>query len=279
VSAMWLLGTALTIAAASAMTLAVARRITPESKILPWDIPRISATYTTIVGSLSGFAVASSIFIANLAVDRQAPEFESVIGLFLVGFILLVGTAMMFGTVPNHPAFGRGRSQPGSGQWVMYALANNNYYLGISLTWFGLRPLLMALELPGLASIFTWILLFVAVAGASRIGLFAYRLTRFGRAIVFLIPAVSFGVATLYRLVLVPLEPGLWPAESPSLAFAVVVFVVSAIGFSASSLLVQRVSSRASPPRTRRERESWLLALVQAASCSVAFLWWAVAIP
>jgi hypothetical protein len=241
--------------------------------------PRVSATYTTIVGSLSGFAVASAIFIVSLRVYRGAPEFEVVIGLFLVGFILLVGTAMMFATVPNHPAFGPGRSQSGSTQWVIYALANTSYYLGISATWFGLRPLLLAVDLPMLASIFTWILLFVAVAGASRIAMFVYRLTRFGRPIVFLIPGISFGVATLYRLGLVPLVQNMWPAENPSLAFVIVVFVVGAVGFSASTLLLQRVTSLASPQPTRRKREDWLLMFVQAASCSVAFLWWAVAIP
>jgi hypothetical protein len=276
---MWVAAVVLTIVAVSAITLAIGRRTKPEAKILPWDIPKISGTYTSIVGSLSGFAVASSIFIANLRVSHPAPEFEAVIGLFLAGFVLLVGTAMMFGTVPNHPDLASGRSQPGSTQLVVYTLANINYYLGISSTWFALRPLLLAIDLPMAASIFTWILLFVAVAGGSRIGMFVYRLTRFGSPVVFLIPAAAFGMTTVYRLVLVPLVPGLWPSESPSLALMMVLFVIAAIGFSASTLLLQRLSSHESTQPTRLARQDRLLAFTQAAACSVAFLWWAVIMP
>jgi len=276
---MWVPAVALAIIAVSAMTLAVGRRTKPEAKILPWDIPRVSATYTTIVGSLSGFAVASSIFIASLRVNHPSPEFESVIGLFLAGFVLLVGTAMMFGTVPNHPDFGSRRSQPGSTQLVLYTLANINYFLGISLTWFALRPLLLAVDLPVAASLFTWILLFVAIAGGARIGMFVYRLSRFGRPVVFLIPATAFATATLYRLGLVPLAPSMWPSGSPSLAFMMVLFVVAAVGFSASTLMLQRISSRESTERTRLARQDGLLAFTQAAACSVAFLWWAVIMP
>lgn len=276
---MWIITVPLVIIGAAALTLAAARRNREESKFLPWDIPRVSATYTTIVGSLSGFAVASSIFVANLRVNLESAQFEQVIGLFLAGFIIFIGTAMMFGTVPNSPDLEREPNQHGSTQFITYALASINFYLGLSAIWFALRPLLLALDLPLVASIFTWILLFVAIAGATSLGIIIFHMTRFGNRVIILIPIVGFGIATLYRQVLAQNFPILWPSENSQLAFMVLQFVVAGIGFSTSNLLLWRVPSKVTGWRTRHRRENFLLALAQSAACSVALLWWAVTAP
>lgn len=276
---MWVIAIILLILGAPALTLAIARRSRAESKVLLWDIPRVSATFTTIVGSLSGFAVASSIFVANLRVKEGSAQFEPVIGLFLTGFLIFIGTAMMYGTVPNHPDLKSKRSQPGSTQFTAYGLASINFFLGLSMIWFALRPLLLALDLPLVASIFTWILLFIAIAGASSLGIVVYQLTRFGVRIIILVPVVGFGLATLYRQAIAPFVPSLWPSGSPHLVFMMVVFAVAGIGFSASNLLLLRMSSKESTALTRHRREIRLLAFTQAAACSVALLWWAVTAP
>jgi hypothetical protein len=163
---MWILPVLATNIVAALLTVAVGSRKLEAKKLLPWDIPRAAATFTTIVGSLSGFAVATSIFVANLRVNQSSSEFESVMGLFLTGFIVLVATAMMFGSIPNHPRLTARQEQIGSAQTTTYALANVNYYLGIASTWLALRPLLVALQLPLMASMFSWVLLLVVIAGA-----------------------------------------------------------------------------------------------------------------
>ncbi len=275
---MWIVGVAVLLAIASVAALLVARVRGGEPRSPVWDIPRTSATNTTIVGSLSGFAVASSIFIANLRVNQDDRSFESVIGLFLVGFVTLVGTAMMFGMVPNHAEVDEAPQKSGSVQYIDFTLASIGYYLGLSAIWMGLRPLLLALDMTEVAGIFTWVLLFVAVSGAGRSAILIYRFSSFGRQIVLAVPLIALALTALYRLLLVPLFPALWPEGGAPLAMVLIMFVVGSSGFVASNLLIAGMSRAALNERVVRARELGLLAYAQVAACAVTLLWWAVAI-
>jgi hypothetical protein len=136
---MWLVGILLLLAVAVAVSLRAGWRQAPPLAEI-WDIPGTARTYTTIVGTLAGFSVTSSIFVANLSVARQSTSFEGVMALFLVAFVVFVSSAMQFGTTPNLTA-----AQPGpyrAVQGYSYLLANAGFYLGLCLSWLGL-PLLL----------------------------------------------------------------------------------------------------------------------------------------
>src|SRR5262245_66417216 len=71
-----------------------------------WDIPRVGGLFTSIVGSLAGFSVASATFLSGQAATRGAERFELVIAMFLTAFLILISCAMGFATVPSAPLDG-----------------------------------------------------------------------------------------------------------------------------------------------------------------------------
>src|SRR5262249_32299373 len=159
----------------------------------------ISQRYIYIVGSLSGFSVASATFLAGFIERTGSAALLTVIGMFLTAFLVFVGTAMIFATVPGTPA--RKDADATNPQRTIYFLGNCGYYIGFAIAWYALRPFLTGIRLNFLADIFTWLLLFAGIAGAARLGFFLYLLNGHrGRACLAL-PLMGFVAAALYRFV------------------------------------------------------------------------------
>src|SRR5918995_1710814 len=79
---------------------------TPRSRIgeAMWDLPGLGGLYTGIVGTLAGFSVASVTFIAGLSSARGTPAFATAVGMLLVSFLILIGSAIMYSDTPSFPA-------------------------------------------------------------------------------------------------------------------------------------------------------------------------------
>jgi hypothetical protein len=232
---MWPVGIVVAIAVTAMLSLPLAQPRRTELHPLVWDIPRVAATYTTILGALAGFSVVSSIFIANLTVARESPEFESVIGMFLLAFLVFMATAMLFGTTPNLPegdyAFQRS-------QRLCLFLASCGYYTGIAVSWLALRLLLLAIELDYVADIFTWILLIAIISGGLRLTNFLIQLTLVNRRAAIAGPALGFLVAAIYGLGLAELVPELLPLSREPFLLAVTLFALGGVGFSLHTLVL-----------------------------------------
>jgi hypothetical protein len=205
--------------------------------------------------------------------------------MLIIAFLVLVGTAMTYGITPNvagghvSPIDGQPDERFSTVQELVFALGNTSYYIGIALAWLSLRPLATAIGLETLAAILTWLLLFVVIAGAARMSMYYYVLIGGSRLIVVSIPLIGLALASLYRLLLVPMLPGLWPTFAPSLSFAVIAFVFGATVFVAGSLLVQALSLPVATPGFSRRGEQFLLLHMQVVACSIALLWYSVALP
>ena len=233
---MWVLGVGLLLLLTGAFYVLVCRK-EAEASLDIWDIGGTSRTYTTIVGTLAAFSVTSSIFIANLTVARQSVAFESVMALFLTAFLIFISAAMQFATTPNLP------NPPNQNystiQAHSYLLANTSFYLGLCLSWLGLPLLLAAVGLEYLADVFVWLVLFAILGGAIRIsssGLSILARSEFLRSLS--MPFVCFGAAAVYRLVFGDVWNDILPEEHDPAMFAVVCFVIGAVGFSLQSTLV-----------------------------------------
>lgn len=85
-----------------------------------------------------------------------------------MAFIVLIGTALMFATSRSASWDSAETEVAAVCRRTMYVLANLCFYLGVSMSWLGLHPLLVAIELNHLASVFSWLLLFTIFAGALR---------------------------------------------------------------------------------------------------------------
>ena len=66
-----------------------------------WEPRSLAMPYTTVMGPLAAFSVASAIFVAGVSVTRQTQAFYTVVGMLLIAYIVFTGTAMMFISSPN----------------------------------------------------------------------------------------------------------------------------------------------------------------------------------
>jgi hypothetical protein len=271
---MWIVGTLILFAIAIASVVAIGWAPRAEASPPLWDIPSLGQTYTGIVGTLGGFTVASAIFIASLDSARRSPAYATVIGMLLVAFLILVFAALLYASAPQ-----AWDADDLAHQAMSHLLANMGGCLGLSTSWLALVPLLELVELPALAETFTWLLLTVALGGAAWTALFAFRLTTARAAACLAIPIIGFGLPALYRLVVVPLWPALWPATDPALQFVFFSLAVAGLMFALQSILLLTHGDKRVQQRLRRDGHWVILAYSEAAVLAVGLLWFAVALP
>ena len=268
------MGVVLLLTLTSGLCLLVARRPSAASPQI-WDIPGTSRTYTTIVGTLAGFSVTSSIFIANLTAARQSAAFESVMALFLIAFLVFISSAIQFATTPNLA------SAPSEAyvtvQGYSYVLANAAFYTGLSLSWLGLPLLLSAVGLAYMADVFTWLVLFAILGGASRIssGINIFAAVELARSV--LMPAICFGAATIYRLLLAEQVDSFLPGEHEPALLAVVSFAIAAFGFSLQSVLMNTLRLESTSVRAAAAGRLIVVPYVAAVFTSASLLWYSIA--
>jgi hypothetical protein len=275
---MWLVGIVVLLAATATVSAWLGRRRRAGSTSPPWDIPVVASTYTGIAGVLAGFAVASSVFLANLGGSAGAGPFAATMGMFLIAFAILAEASQMFSTLPTRPAPGAAGARDDTltrVQCLSFLLATVGYFIGLSLSLLGLRPLLLALGLHQLADIFTWLLLLTVLGWSTRLGVFLYRLTRVASLACLAVPWLGVGAAAAYWLVATRFAPALWPAADAPLRLALVAAGLAGLGFAVETALLTFQGDERLRWRLRAA-EGAALAYVQAVVTVIALLWFAV---
>jgi hypothetical protein len=235
---MWLVGIIVLIAATMLATYALTLPRSAKTVVVPWDLGVTAQRFIFIVGTLSGFTVASAFFVAGFFERSRSDALDTVIGMLLLAFMNLVGTAMVFGTVPLPPAAQKKNQNSIRWQATIYLIGDAGFYLGVGLAWFALPPFLLAIKMDLLALVFVWTTLFAVAGGALRLSEKLYVLTAHNASACAAIPFVGVGAAAFYRFVLVPAFPALWPSHHASLLIATTAFAIAAIGFLADTLLL-----------------------------------------
>jgi hypothetical protein len=271
---MWIVGSLIVFAAGLAAIVAIGWTPRAKPSPPPWDMPSLGGIYTGIVGTIAGFSVASAIFIAGLDVARTSPLFATVMGMVLVAFLILVFSALIYASTPNGPDM----ADHAVAQSLSYVLANMCGCLGLTISWLALVPLLQMLELSSLARVFTWMLLFVTLAGGGWVALFAYHLTSASARSCLAIPLLGFGLAGFDRLFAARLWPALWPATDAALQFAFIAMGVTGMIFTCHLGLLATHGSEAGR-RLQRGAHRAALAYSEAYVLTVGLIWLAVAMP
>jgi len=207
---------------------------------LLWEPRSFAASYTSVVGPLAAFSVASAIFMAGISVNRQTLAFETMIGMLLIAYIVFTGTAMMFASTPG-PIAEESESFRRLQRYSI-AVAMLGYGIGVSIAWLTLSPLLKAIDLVDLSGIFIWILLVTTFAAASRWSLFMFRLFEVPRVAAILMPFIAFVAAGIYFLLAARVLPQLWPAGNAPLALTILLFAIVVLGFGGHSLMLCAVN-------------------------------------
>ena len=268
---MWPLGVLITVLVAMAIAYRLSLFKASAEYDAMWDLSRSVGPYITISGSLAGFSVTSSIFLANLKVARDAQEFEGVMAMFLFAFIAFIGAALQFSSTPNAPATDAYQHKV---QRYSYVLANLAFYHGIAQSFMGLRLLLVGIGFDGLADIFIGVLLFVTIAEAFRIGRLNMHLTSQSPVACLAIPFVGLTCAGVFYAV--ASSAGLWPETDAPLKFAVVCFVSTATGYALQNTLLMISGTTSGPKLLNGPAERFLLLYSQAAATCVFLLWFAM---
>ena len=268
---MWAVVVTLLIALSVAGVLAAAwgRSAPPWPSV--WDLPRSAGSYMGIVGMLGSASIVSSIFIANLSVAREADEFASVMGMFIIAFFVLIGAAMEYASTPN-------RADVVDEDYLRiqryaYFMANVSYLCGLMISWSGLRLLVLAIDLDYVADVLTWVLLVSLLAGLVRQSQALLRLSGNAEVACMVIPLLAFAAAATYRLVLVPNFDGLRPPRDEALLFTLICFALTALGFAAQSSLTGAWGRERETAFIRRYGDRLMLAWMQAMATSLAMLY------
>jgi hypothetical protein len=198
------------------------------SRTLMWDVPRVAQVYTTVVGSLAGFASASLIFAARAGIDRPHPEFEAMMALLLVAFLTLAAAAMEFGNMPNAADEGESFRRV---QRTTFLIANVTLTQGVCISWLALRSVTRFAGLDMLSDAFAGLMVLVVLVAALRIAQYLFDLTNACSVLCLVTPLSTMGAAVGYLLLLQPLAPGLIPGEHGPLVFAMISVLVALAGF------------------------------------------------
>jgi len=269
---MWAVGITLLILTTSLIVVAWSEWHGPSITRGLWDLPEVATSFMHISGTLAALSLASAVFIATLAPD--SPTFESSIALFIFSFLILIAAAMQFAALPNLP---QTDGSIADGQYVSYVIANCSFYLGIALSWLGLRLLLLAIHLEDLAAILTWVLLLSILAGAMRLSMHLYRHGTVNGLVCLLLPAVALGFSLLYRFGVSELWSSLWPDSKQPLDIALFGIAITASGYVFQTALLALYGSGDWAKGVERAARTWLVAYGHSVVVAVALTWIAVA--
>ena len=138
----------------------------PPAQSRYWDMASQVNSYAGMMAPMASFSVTSAVFVANLSRGGSSEQLEHMMALFLIGFMAFVGSGVGFATTRSavvppdaSPEFQRVVR-------LQFVWAYGLFFIGVALTWMGLRPLALVIGLYDLADMLSWCLL-LAIFGAS----------------------------------------------------------------------------------------------------------------
>jgi hypothetical protein len=266
----WVVVVLLLITVSIGLALGLARGRKSPVMPLVWDIPRTAGTYTTITAALAGANIVGSTFIANLTAARESAEFADLLGMFIMAFFLLIGTAMEYATTPNRTDLAD--DDYTRVQRYSYFLASQTYVSGMAVSWSGLRLLALAVDLSYVGEVLYWVLAASVLSGMMRQAQNLYRLTENPTFACLAMPAIAVALAVFYRIGLSAWFDGLRPAHDELLMYALVIFAIGAVGFSAQSTISSMYGREEHMQHLRRYGDLFLFVYSQAVFTAIAIL-------
>lgn len=276
---MWVLPVMVLLVATALLALLLTGKTRRPVPATVWDLDILSTAYAALVSTLAALSIASTIFLANLNLAQASEAFPDVMAMFLIGFMIQVGAALMFATTRSWMPAPEEAVRHVVSHRLMYVLSNAAFYLGLTVTWIGLRPLLVTLNMPTLATVFLWLLAFVAFSGAARLAAWLYSLLGVRPLACAAIPVIGLAAPAIYRFVIVTYVPSFWPQRLPTLAMGVVVFCIGAMAFAFETAMIALRGSTRLHSVMERVATRALTAYMQAVATAVGLLLISTALP
>ena len=257
------------------LALVVGWNARPGASDQRWIAAGLSSMFKDIAGTLAGFTITAATFLGTLSQDKDAPALAAAVGLLLLSFLILMSTAMMYSSIPAAQV--EELAVDDGSQALIDLLANAAYFIGAALGWVALRPLLQLIGLPGVADMFTWLLLITAVAGSARLAALTYRLSTANLSACMGIPVLGFGLPILYWFIMSRTRPDLLPHSNDVLQVAAIAFLISIVALALQTIILMVRGHATLSQRTLAFGHRIALATSQAAALIIAATWLAVA--
>lgn len=243
-----------------------------------WDPASHVTSYLGLVGPLASFSVVVAIFVANLSRATESAALEHVMALFMMGFVKLLGAAVLLANARSATKRPDAPRAYDDAIRVHFLLGYACFFMGLALTWLGLRPVLVVIGLSNLADLFSWVLLLSVGAGAFEQSTWIQMNLANSKIAALVAPLGAALAAGAYRFVLVPLEPRFWPTGD-TLAFVVVMFLLSAGAYTAGSLILKFHGDAVADRVIARIGRRWFPSYGACISCVLLLLWCALVMP
>lgn len=276
---LWLLGIGGLLVLAAGFTALLNWESEADDSASHWDLANLGGDYAMIMTTLAGIGITAVVFLAELRNEVGHQAYASVIGIFLMGLVLLIGTSVTYATTRNAYTSETDDRNVVMARRVLFLMCTVCFFMSVTMTLLGLLPLLELIRLPELSEIFSWVMLFVIVAGGNRLGAWAHALFDTRMLVSVLFPFQATGLVVLYRMVLVPRFPWLWPEWYPAVALALVTVALCATVFFIETSMIRFHGKPRQQIALRLLGPKLLPPFISSALTSITCVWIALAHP
>jgi hypothetical protein len=246
----------------------------PPPRDLPWDLAENAGKMVTIAGGLAAFTINGVVLILSFAQRPGAigTPLSSAVGMFLVAFMSLVTSALMYGNLTRSGIVSSGVDI----QSLQYSITTMMFFRSIFLGLLALRPLVEAYGLDDLADQIGWLILVIAVLGGWTMSvavLYRLALVR-ARAAVFvpLLALAGCGVVALLFLWIRDIR-----SNASALYLAYALFALNALSFISYAVIPAALEHARLGPAIARSWGTGMAVVAVVSSMTIGFIWLATA--
>lgn len=240
----------------------------------PWDLAENARKMVTIASGLAAFSITGVVLLLSFTRQSGAigTPLSSAVGMFLVAFMSLITSALMFAnqTLPGVVSSGV------EIQTLQYSATTMMFFRSIFLGLLALRPLVEAYGLEDLAEQVGWLILVLAVLGGwttSVAVLFRQGLVRARVAV--LLPVLAFIGCALVALVFTAFPDG--RSNTSALYLTYVLFAVNALTFISFAVVPAALEHRKLGPAIARSWHSGMAVVGIVSALTIGCIWLATA--
>jgi hypothetical protein len=272
---MWaVLGLGLVSFIAALIIVVVGREAPPLPHETPWELADNARKMVGIASALAGINITGVVLLLSFARDPDSgigTPLSAAVGMFLVAFISLVLSALMFANLTRADVMKCGVNV----QSMQYAVTVMVLFRSIFLGWLGLRPLVEAYELQELADQIGWLLLASAVLGGLTMSVaILHRLSLVGGRVVVLVPLLGLVGCGLAALLFEMFPDARSDVSALYLAYAL--FALNALSFTGYAVLPPALEHERFGPVIARWWGLGMAVVGVVSALTIGFIWLAV---
>ena len=260
------------VAGAVALPLASGR---PEPRESPWDIGDNARKMVTIAGGLAAFTITGVVLLLSFAREPAGigTPLSEAVGMFLVAYISLVATALMYGNLTRAEVVTSGVEV----QTLQFSITTMAFFRSIFLGWLALPPLVEAYGFDALAEQISWLVLVAAVLGGWTMSVAVlHRLGYVRVRTVALVPVLALVGCTVVALLFAFWFPE-GRSDTSALYLAYALFALNVLSFLSYAVIPAALEHPRLGAAIARSAGTGLAVVAVVSAMTIGFIWLATA--